>query len=408
MDGYSLFSARKVCYSLPATDLRVDRSRSFKRVKQAAYAGALVLAGAVSPAVAQTATPLRTDPTAGVRTTSPNTMLPTDLTEPAIRQDLPTFGQNLNIRLLQKLPASLFINESVETSFRYETNPFQFPRRSALRHKLGLQSAEDILALPADRQANVLKLLRQSYNDDVIFRVLPNTTIGWALPNRTSVFFNHFLIRDQVFQNRQLSTTINSLSLGVQKEFPVGRRANLQPAFQIRELFVQRQQPVFDFLPGLTLSFVATPHVVAYVNTLLQLRGKQPMQAPTKEIDPFYSFGLLQERHGWFFSGSATFVQNFRQPFGRNASVPVNSYTWISDFEVARTLIKQVPGIQGFVRAEPIWNFHSNQTPGLSGFDMRVFGGIRMTGTKRAINTAIEQIREDIMNEEKSTPGPST
>src|SRR4030095_14428211 len=176
---------------------------------------------------------------------------------------------------------------------------------------------------------------------------------------------------------------------------------------QARELYQLHQQPVFDFLPAATFSYILTPRTVLFANALLQLRGKRYFQAPTREIDPFYTFGFLHQRGGWAFSNTATFVQNFREPFRRNATIPVNNYSWILDFEVARRLVKQLPGLQAFVRAEPIYNFHSHNSACLAGVDFRLFWGLRFSLGKPALTAALEQIRQQLQEQEAPPPaGP--
>lgn len=400
-------------YLLPQKHTVVRGRRGQFLVRLAGF-GLTASIAAGGPAFAQVPNVTNTAGGAGNRTTPtipslPSTsgsVIPTDVTRTPLSEDLPTLGESLNISILQKLPAPLYMSASVESSFRYETNPFQFPTKRRLLRRF--PTPEQFQRLPESQRAQLFQILGRVNNDDVIFRVLPNTTIGWALGAKTRVFGNHFLLRDQVFNSKQLSTTINSLAVGVQRDFPIGQRATVQADFQVRELFVSKQQPVFDFLPGATFTYAVTPRTVAFASALLQLRGKKFFQAPTKEIDPFYSFGALYQRNGWIFSSSATFVQNFREQFGRNAVIRQNNYSWVLDFEVARRLFKQLPGVQAFVRAEPIFNTHSRATPGLSGVDMRVFFGMRAVAAKRPLSSAIEKIREDIMQEEEpqSTPSP--
>ncbi|MBX9725586.1 MAG: hypothetical protein K2X81_29580, partial [Candidatus Obscuribacterales bacterium] len=150
------------------------------------------------------------------------------------------------------------------------------------------------------------------------------------------------------------------------------------------------------------------PRSVIFVNALVQARGKAPLQAPTKELDPFYTWGGLYQKNGWTFSASTTFVQNFREPFHHNATIPKNSYVLISDFEVARRVMKQYPGLQAFVRAEPIWNFHSHNTPSLSGMDFRLFFGFRFAMAKQALTSTLMQIREQLQETDPGQSTPST
>jgi hypothetical protein len=332
------------------------------------------------------------------------TILPTDvLPLPAI-EDRMSVAENFQLRLFQKLPSRFYFSSSVESSFRLETNPFQFPTKRKLLTQLPQPATMRVLN--SFQQAQVLEILNLANNDDMVFRVLPNVTGGWTLTPKTRTFINYFMIRDSLFHNVRLNTVIHSISGGIQHDFPIGSRGNLQAEFQCRELYQLHQQPVFDFLPGLTFSYVVTPRLVAFVNALVQLRGKRYMQAPTKEIDPFFTWGALYQRNGWTFSASTTFLQNFREPFRQNATIPVNNYSFICDFEIARRLFRHFPGLQGFIRAEPIYNFHSHNRPGLAGVDFRLFFGLRFAMAKPSLLSGLEQLRQQI-EEQEIAPPPS-
>lgn len=330
------------------------------------------------------------------------TVIPTDtLPLPGVQNRL-TFAENFQLRLLQRLPARFYFNGTCETSFRYETNPYQFPTKRALIGQLPPPSI--IRQLNGFQQQQINDLLGLCGNDDIVFRVLPNVTAGWTITPRTRAYCNYFLIRDQLAHNVRLNTVIQSIGGGLQRDIPVTSRGNLQAEFQFRELYQTNQQPVFDFLPGLTFSYVATPRIVLFANAILQMRGKAFFQAPTKELDPFYTWGGLYQRNGWTFSASTTLVQNFREPFRANATIPVNNYSFICDFEISRRVIKALPGLQAFLRAEPIYNFHSHDTPGLAGMDFRFFWGLRMAVAKPALTSALQQLRQQL--EEQEGPAP--
>lgn len=299
---------------------------------------------------------------------------------------------------------------SVETSLRYESNPFQFPTKRRLLS--GFPQGKEFFALPKRTQQQFIDVLGLSGKKDGVFRVLANGTVGWAVNERTRVGGNYFVIRDSLFHDIKLNTTVQSMAGFVQRDIPIGSRANLMLDLQCRELFQTNQQPQFDFLPSLSLTYQMSPSWLVYANTILQMRGKKPFQSPTKEIDPFYTVGTLYQRNGWIFSSSGTLFQAFREPFGERAIIAQDSYTFILNFEVARRLFRQLPGLQAFCRAEPIYNFHSKYTPGLSGMDFRLFGGLRMSAAKRSLATVMDQLREDLNEElpnKPSTPsGPTT
>jgi hypothetical protein len=361
------------------------------------------------PAIAQGALPavpsVRT-PVVNTPVIAPSsTILPTDVLPLPTVQNRLTFAENLQLKILQKLPSNFYFTASAEASFRYETNVFQFPKKD--RFVRQLPGPGVFQRLPLNTQADLVNLLSHSDAEDVVFRVLPNVTGGFTLTPHTRVFANYFMISDTLMRNKRLDTVIHSYAGGIQQDIPLGNRANLQAEFQFRELNQTHAQSVFDFLPGLTCSVVVTPRMVAFANALVQLRGKKYFQAPTKEIDPFYTWGMLYTRGGWNFSASTTFVQNFREPFRRAATIPVNNYSFISDFEVSRRIVPQVPGLQAFMRAEPIWNFHAHERPGLSGTDFRLFWGMRMAVTKPSLSSGLEQLKQQIREQEGEPSAPS-
>ncbi len=341
---------------------------------------------------------------ASTSTARSSTILPTDVVPLPAAQERTSFGENMQLRILQRLPAPFYFNASVEASVREETNVFQFPTKRKFLTQLPRPSV--MAALSATQQGQILNTLNHSDAFDTVFRVLPNVTWGWALKPRTRVYGNYFMIRDELTHWTVLNTVIHSIGYGIQQDLPVGRRGNMQFDFQCRELYQLHSKPVFDFLPGATFSYVLTPRTVLFVNTLAQLRGKGYFRSPNKEIDPFYTWGGYYAKNGWAFSATSTFVQNFRQPFHSQATIPVNNYSIISDFEIARRLIKQLPGLQAFARAEPIWNFHSHSKPGLTGMDFRMFFGVRMQVGKPALTAAYEQIKQQLEEQETTPPPP--
>lgn len=331
-------------------------------------------------------------------------ILPTDVVPLPAAQERTSFGENLQLRVLQRLPAPLYFNVSCEVSERLETNIFQFPMKRQLLHQfIGRDPRTFILENPRDFR-QTLETINRADAFDTVFRVLPNLTWGWAFKPRTRVYGNYFMIRDSLSHWTQLNTVIHSLGYGIQQDIPVGRRGNLQADMQFRELWQLHSKPVFDFLPGLTFSYVATPRLVLFANALVQLRGHGYFRSPNSEIDPFYTWGGYYSKNGWAFSATSTFVQNFREPFRHNATIPVNNYSIISDFEIARRLIRQLPGVQAFARAEPIWNFHAHERPGLGGMDFRMFFGLRAQLGKPALTAAYEQIKQQLEEQETAPP----
>ncbi len=321
------------------------------------------------------------------------TILPTDIVPLAGPAQRSLLSDDFQITLLNRLPSRFYFNGSCESSFRLETNPFQTPSRSSLILKA--TNSQPLYVLSTSQRVILNQQLSQVNVTQQIFRVLPSLTAGWYLTPSIRVYSNYFLIRDSALHTPSLNTTVQSISMGIQKDISLPPPFSLQADFQGRELYQTSQIPVFDYIPSLTLTYAHSMRTVAFTSALLQLRGRQPFVSPNREIDPFYSFGVIHRRGQWSFSAYATFVQNFRQPFGGNAYIPVNNYAWIADFEIARTISKRIPA-QIFLRAEPVFNFHSDATPGISGNDFRLFYGLRMQISKPSLLPARSAIEQEL------------
>lgn len=338
--------------------------------------------------------------------TGPTTILPTDIVPLQDRDAFKTpVTELLQLKMMQRLPSKLYFSAAIELTMRDETNPFQFPTKRALMAQLPRPAVWR--QLNAVTQAGLYDVIGQVARNQLVFRSLPNLSMGWNLGSHTRIFTNYFMIRDQLTHNMRLNTVIHSYAVGLQHDKPIGPKGSLQFEFQGRELWQLHQQSVFDFLPSITYTHILTPRTVLFVNALMQLRGKAPFQAPTKEMDPFYTWGGLYQKNGWTFTATSTLVQNFRQPFHSFATIPKNNYVLISDFEIARRMIKQYPGLQAFIRAEPIWNFHAHNLPSLSGMDFRLFFGMRYAMAKPALTATLNQIREQLKQETEPEPAPS-
>jgi hypothetical protein len=326
------------------------------------------------------------------RALAQGTILPTDIVPLAGPQERGFLSDNMQVTLLNRLPSRFYLNASCETSFREETNPFQFPGRYDVIQQA--TNGQPLAILNEMQQQRLGTELSQVNASQMIFRTLPNLTAGWTLTSKTRIYGNYFALHDRALQNTVLNSVVQSVGMGIQQDIPITSKINLQADFQGRELFQSKQVPVFDYLPSLTLSYAPSAHTVAFMSSVLQLRGRKPFTGATREIDPFYSFGVVHRRGPWTLSTFATFVQNFRQPFGSASLIPVNNYSWVLDFEIARPLFKRLPSLQGFVRAEPVFNFHSKATPGFSGNDFRLFFGMRMSLGKASLLPINQMVRQ--------------
>jgi hypothetical protein len=240
-----------------------------------------------------------------------------------------------------------------------------------------------------------------------VFRAAPNVSVGYNVLKNTSVYTNYFVIKDVFAYHTSLTPpTTQSLSWGVNHNIQVGEKTTVQLDAQARELWQASHLRQFDFLPGVTVTHFMTPNNIVFASALLQLRGGEYFVAPTREVDPFYTVGYIH-RHGlWTIIANDTLVTNFRHPPFNDAVPPQSNINMIADVEVNRPLVKRLPSLVAFVRAEPVWNWHGQKTPGLSGFDFRLFGGLRFTVSKPSYYSAVENLRKEIMKSEGEVNRP--
>jgi len=329
----------------------------------------LAVNAAVPEPISLQGSPLFTQPRLlAVTGVPPSGAIPTDVTPSPLGQEREYVTPGPVFRLFQRLPSRLWFSSVTEVTQRLETNVF-FTSRNPKR--------------------------------DYVFRVLPNVILGYNVRDNTSVYCNYFVIKD-VYADHSVLTfpTTQSLSLGLRQNFSLPKRFGLQLDFQSRELWQTSHLHQADLLPGVTLTYVPWAQTVMFGNVQLQLRGREYFVAPTREIDPFYSVGVLHRRGQWTFSAVDTFVTNFRSPPFHGSIPTQGNVSMIADFEVARTVNKKHPALQWFVRAEPIWNWDSKRTPGLSGFDFRLFGGLRLSLEKPSLAYSVNRLRQQLMESE--------
>lgn len=293
-------------------------------------------------------------------------IIPTDETPTHIGEERQLLSSPMKLMLLERLPARMYFNAVTELTQRFESNVFSTasqPRR------------------------------------EYAMRVLPNVTLGYYVLPKTSVYANYFVIKD-VFAHTPIlnQSTFQSVGGGVQHEFTLGKKINGQLNFQFRELFQAKRFRQADLLPGVTLTRAFTPRFIGFFNTQLQMRSRNLFQGAQREIDPFYTLGAVYRRGNWTFTSTATLVNSFRN---NRAIPPQTNMTVICDFELSRPLSrKHLPGLDVFVRAEPIWNWQGKSQPGLSGFDFRIFGGLRASIVKPAVYSQLQYLRKQLREEQ--------
>ncbi|MDX2108386.1 MAG: hypothetical protein SFY67_18475 [Candidatus Melainabacteria bacterium] len=301
-------------------------------------------------------------------------VVPTDATPFGLMPERESTEPGFQFRLNQALPENLWYSATVEASQRLDTN--------------------------------VLFTSKRVPQADYAFRILPNITVGYNFLKNTGIYCNYFVIKD-VFANHGFLSkpTTQSVSLGLRHSLMAGRKTQVQFDFQARELWQVKGLRQSDLLPSVSVLHMLTPRTTMFGSALLQLRGGDYFTGGQREIDPFFSAGAVHQRNGWIFSVTDTFVMNYRN---RATAIPNQSnMSMIMDIEAARSISKKHPGLQVFFRAEPIWNWHSNNVSGLSGFDFRLFSGVRMVAAKPSHGESIARIKKQILQQEQLNAPPT-
>lgn len=255
-------------------------------------------------------------------------------------------------RMLYKLPARMFFSGTCENSLRLETNVFQTSRNP---------------------QA------------DAVYRVLPNLTVGYAVTRRTRVSSNFFMFRDQyASRDSQLSRNIYSVGVRADHDFTINEKTTVTTGLFCRELFFNMQNsgtpPLSDIIPSAVIVRRIGQHGAAYGSVMGQVRF-QKMLDRFQEFDQFYSVGYIHRKSPWVMTADCTFLTNFGNSNLRGGN---NNQVFVLTGEIARQLHRNIP-VAAFVRAEPIFNMGANSSPGLAGFNFRLYGGLRAEVSKPAI-----------------------
>ncbi len=301
----------------------------------------------------------------GAQQSAPPQFVPTDVTPFATTPERNSVSPGFKFRLFQKLPERFWFTSSTEVSQRLDTN---------------------VLFTANNPKA------------DYAIRMLPSITAGYNVLKNTSIYTNYFVIKDTFATHQFLNyPTTQSLAWGIRHNKRLGERTDLQFDMQARELWQTSHLHQFDFLPGVSLTRMLTRKDIIFASALLQMRGGEYFVAPTRELDPFYSLGYIRRQGQYTLLCTDTLVTNFRSPTF-NGSVPKQSnVSMIADVEVNRPISKRCPSLLAFVRAEPVLNWGAHKTPGLSGFDFRLFTGVRFTVSKPSYYAAMDTMRHQIL-----------
>ena len=299
-------------------------------------------------------------------------ILPTDQTKTGVQQQFNLREPGLSFRLNQRLPSRLFYTLSCETTQRLDTNVF-------LNYK--------------------------KPQPDYVFRVAPSAQVGYNIFNNTSVYASYFSIKDNyTVHNRGLSNPVTqSAQMGIRHVFYPSflPRTSLLLDGSARELWQSRGLRQADLIPSMTLSHQISNRHSVYASALMQLRSQELFLGAKREIDPFYTIGYYYNHFPWYFSFTSTLITNFREPHFRYSVPHHGNVSDISDFEIGRgVLTKKFTGLQAFVRAEPVFNWRSADKPGLSGFDFRLYSGLRLTVQKQSYLAMVNQIKKSLQSQD--------
>ncbi len=297
-------------------------------------------------------------------------VLPTDLTPQVFYGKNEILSRELRYRVLRSLPERLWFNTSTEVSNRLETN--------------------------------VLMTHGHGYGD-YVFRVLPSATVGWNIFSKTSAYCNYFMVKDVFTRQYELNNpTTQSVGMGLRHDLPtmLNNRLATQLDVQVRELWQASHLRQADMLPTLNLTYFHSNSVVLFGSTVLQMRSRNIFQAATRELDPFYTVGAVFRHGKWVFTASDTLVTNFRSPPFHYSIPGKGNCSMICDFELAHPIANRLKGVVAFVRVEPVFNWSSHKIGGLSGNDVRVFGGIRFAASKPSYTASVDNIRDQLIKQE--------
>lgn len=251
---------------------------------------------------------------------------------------------------LSVLPPRMYFNASCENSLRLETNVLQTSSRN---------------------------------HSDMIYRVLPNVTAGYALTRSTRIAANYFFFRDQYMDNSNLlSRNIHSIGPRVEQDVRINPKTSVTFTLFPRWLFIHPAGfSLFDILPSATVVRRVGDKGLIYGSALGQIRFRDTFDK-YQEGDVFYSLGGIYRTPKWTFLWDNTFITNFGKPALRGGVA--NNQTMIMTLEADRKVHPKLP-LTAFVRAEPVFNIGQEKRTGFAGVNFRLFGGLRADISKPVI-----------------------
>lgn len=293
-----------------------------------------------------------------------------DITVPRIRIRPPV--NQLNLMMLEKLPGKLYVYTSAEPSLRLETNPYQSPRGS--------------LYAPFRKRTDV-------------FRISTDVTVGYALSPKTRVAANYNLLSDHYndYTPFHLDNAIQSVSLSMEQDLLTTDKWLVRSTMQARELFIGNGTRSGDLLPSMTAMRTIGTNGYGFVNSALDINRGDFVIGETQRLNAIFTVGggynvPYDQKSLWMkplegVSVSISDTYSFNTDFRNSEGSPRNYQSMILTTELSKPLKRNAP-MSMFVRAEPVFNFgHHLKVIGLSGFNFRLFGGMRMAFNKLPIYT---------------------
>ncbi len=285
------------------------------------------------------------------QTAPPDSSQPIDLTPVPLPKSTPASESMrlFNTTALYYLPPKLFFNLYTENSLRYENNVFQ--TRS---HALG----------------------------DMIYRVYPDMTLGYALNRKTRISANYFMYRDNYgWHAHSLDRTVHSLSLRADRDFYLSPTTVLTTSVSGRQLFITRARDLSDIMPQATVVHRVGAYGAVYGSVIGQLRFQHTL-GRWQEGDQFYSIGAIYKKPMWRALADFTWIDLFgdpRQRFGVQSN-----HQAVITLEAGRRVSQVIP-LVAFLRVQPIFNVGEEKKAGFAPFDLRLFTGVRLELAKPAI-----------------------
>lgn len=293
-----------------------------------------------------------------------------DVTVPRI-QIRPPVSQPA-LKLYETLPARLYFNLSSEPSYRMETNPYQAPRNA-----------------------------RQFIDTTQAFRIQNTATLGYALARKTRISAQYFHLTDEFddFTRFKLDSTVQSVGVTLEQDLWQNRHWSVRSSLAARQLFAPNRQASGDIIPSLTAIRGIGNHGYGYANAALDInRGNFAIGNSVDRLIHMYTLGLgyqipFDTARTWQKPLKGTSV-SLSSTYSFTKAIHPARYTSdhyqniIVTGEVARQVSRHMP-VQLFIRAEPVFNFGQEiASIGISGFNFRLFGGLRASLNKAPVFTS--------------------